>query len=56
MSVEITRFLIKRNVIIKLPSSVPPMVGESFASLIPLVVNVIVAVAIANISIAVSSF
>lgn len=54
LSVEITRFLIKRNAIIKLPSSVPPMVGESFASLIPLVVNVIVAVAIANISIAVS--
>ena len=54
MSVEITRFLIKHNVIIKLPSSVPPMVGESFASLIPLVVNVIVAVAIANISIAVT--
>lgn len=54
LSVEITRFLIKRNAVIKLPSSVPPMVGESFASLIPLVVNVIVAVAVANISIAVS--
>lgn len=49
-SVEVTRFLQKKNVIIKLPDSVPDMVGESFASLIPLVVNVIIAVAVANIS------
>ncbi|MDO4473199.1 MAG: PTS transporter subunit EIIC [Eubacteriales bacterium] len=53
LSVEITRLLIKKNVIIRLPDSVPSMVGESFASLIPLVVNVVVAVIIANVSLAV---
>lgn len=53
LSVEITRLLIKKNVIIRLPDGVPSMVGESFASLIPLVVNVVVAVIIANVSLAV---
>lgn len=53
LSVEISRLLIEHNVIIKLPESVPEMVGESFRTLIPLVLNVIVAVAIANLSLSV---
>lgn len=51
LSVEVTRFLIKKNVIIHLPSSVPAMVGESFAALIPLVINVAIASIIANVTI-----
>lgn len=54
LSVEVTRLLKKKNIIIKLPDSVPSMVGESFAALIPLVVNAVIAVAIANISLAFS--
>lgn len=50
LSVEITRLLIKNNIVIKLPDSVPEMVSESFGALIPLVANVAVAVIIANIS------
>ncbi len=52
LSVEITRVMYKKNFIIKLPDSVPPMVGESFATLIPLCVNAFVAVVIANLSLA----
>lgn len=54
LSVEITRFMREKKLYIKLPDSVPAMVGESFASLLPLFVNVIIAVAIANISLALS--
>lgn len=54
LSVEITRFMREKKLYIKLPDSVPQMVGESFASLLPLFVNVIIAVAIANISLALS--
>lgn len=50
MSVEVTRFLIKKHITIKLPDSVPMMVGESFASLIPLCANVMIASIIANLS------
>ena len=54
LSVEVTRLLTKKKLLIKLPDSVPTMVGESFAALIPLVVNALIAVAIANISLAAS--
>lgn len=54
LTVEVTRFMKKKKLYIRLPESVPMMVGESFASLLPLVVNVVIAVAIANISLAVS--
>lgn len=54
LSVEVTRILKKKNIIIKLPDSVPSMVGESFAALIPLIVNAVIAIAIANISLAAS--
>ena len=48
MSVEVTRLLRKYNIIIRLPESVPAMVGESFSSLIPLIVNVAIASIIAT--------
>ena len=54
LSVEVTRIMREKKLYIKLPDSVPQMVGESFASLLPLFVNVILAVAIANISLALS--
>ena len=54
LSVEVTRFMREKKLYIKLPDSVPAMVGESFASLLPLFVNVILAVAIANISLAIN--
>lgn len=54
MTVEITRIMKQKKIYIRLPESVPGMVGESFASLLPLAVNVILAVAIANISLAAS--
>ena len=54
LSVEVTRILTKKKIIIKLPDSVPSMVGESFAALIPLIVNALIAVVIANICLAAS--
>ncbi len=48
--VEVYRLCFSKNIYIKLPSSVPPMVQDSFASLVPLFINVIIGVAIANIS------
>lgn len=51
ISVEIYRLCIRKKLYIKLPESVPPMVQESFASLIPLVVNAILAVIISILSI-----
>lgn len=38
--VEITRFLFNKNLYFKLPSSVPPMVMESFKSLVPLTITI----------------
>ncbi|MDD3403789.1 MAG: PTS sugar transporter subunit IIC [Hespellia sp.] len=35
VSVEITRFCVKRNWVIKLPGGVPPAVGDSFVALVP---------------------
>lgn len=43
LTVEITRFMIKRKLVIHLPDSVPPMVSESFSALLPFVVNVVIA-------------
>ena len=54
LSVEVTRLLTKKKIIIRLPDSMPSMVGESFAALITLIVNAVIAVAIANISLAAS--
>ncbi|TDT51922.1 PTS sugar transporter subunit IIC [Fonticella tunisiensis] len=41
ITVEITRFLINKNITIKMPDGVPPAVTKSFESLIPIAVNVI---------------
>lgn len=46
LTVEITRFLINKNITIKMPDGVPPAVTSSFEALIPLAVNVIVVYAI----------
>ena len=48
LSVEVTRLLTKKKIIIRLPDSMPSMVGESFAALIPLIVNAVIAVAIGS--------
>ncbi|WP_238902808.1 MULTISPECIES: PTS sugar transporter subunit IIC [unclassified Clostridium] len=42
ISVEITHFCIKHKVTIKLPDSVPPSLVETFATIIPLLINIIV--------------
>lgn len=54
LSVEVTRIMIEKKLTIRLPESVPAMVGESFGALLPLVVNTILAVIIANVSLGVS--
>ena len=41
LTVEITRFLMEKNIKIKLPDSVPPMVTAPFEAIIPLIVNVV---------------
>lgn len=43
LTVEITRFMINKKLVIKLPDSVPDMVSESFSVLIPLAVTSVVA-------------
>lgn len=52
--VEISRFMVEHNITITLPDSVPEMVGKSFSSLLPFVINVIVFTAIANICLGMS--
>ena len=49
-TVEIYHICYDRKWYIKMPESVPPMVQDSFAALVPLVLNTIIAVAIANLS------
>lgn len=41
LSVEVMNFLFKRNIKIRMPDSVPPMVTAPFEALIPLIVNII---------------
>ncbi|MDO4467843.1 MAG: PTS transporter subunit EIIC [Bacillota bacterium] len=53
VSVEIYRICIEKKLYIKMPESVPPMVAESFGALVPLVVSTFLAVAVANISMAI---
>ncbi len=50
LTVEIYHLCFAKKIYIKLPSTVPSMVGQSFAALIPFIISVIVAVAIATIS------
>lgn len=46
VTVEITRIMIQRKLVIKMPDSVPPMVMESFLALLPLIVTVILSAAV----------
>jgi cellobiose PTS system EIIC component len=41
LTVEVTRFLIKKNITIKMPDGVPPAVTRSFEALIPTAINVL---------------
>lgn len=50
VAVELYHLCYKYKLYIKMPDSVPPMVQESFASLVPLFLNIILAVAVANLS------
>ena len=50
LTVEVTRFMINKKLVITLPDSVPVMVGESFSSLLPLIVNAIIATIIVAIT------
>lgn len=43
LAVEIYRWFINRNITIKMPDGVPPMVADAFVSLIPVTVTVIIA-------------
>lgn len=52
VTVEIYHLCYAKQLYIKMPESVPPMVQDSFAALVPLVINTILAVAAANISMA----
>lgn len=42
LTVEITNFLFKKNIKIRMPESVPPMVTAPFEALIPLGVNIVI--------------
>lgn len=55
ISVEIYRFFIQKNIVIKLPPSVPPTVGKSFGALVP-GAAVITTAWIINLVIAATSF
>lgn len=55
ISVEVTRFCIKKNIVIHMPESVPTMVSRAFSGLIPGVFVVFVALIINGIGVAVSA-
>lgn len=42
LTVEITRFVSSKGFTIKMPEGVPPAVAESFSSLIPMIVNILI--------------
>jgi PTS system cellobiose-specific IIC component len=42
LTVEITRFFQKKNIYIKMPESVPPAIADSFASLVPFTMNLLI--------------
>jgi len=50
MSVEIARFMLNKELVFKLPDSVPTMVGDSFISLSPLIINVIIATIVVSLT------
>ncbi len=40
VSIEIYRFMVKKNIVMKMPEGVPPMVSNAFTSLIPIFVTI----------------
>lgn len=52
LTVEVYHLCYKYKWYIKMPDSVPPMVQDSFAALVPLILNVVIAVIITNVSLA----
>ena len=50
ITVELYRFCINKNLYIKLPDSVPQMVGDSFSSLIPIFITAVVAVILSRVT------
>ena len=40
LAVEVMRFCVQKNIVIKMPSQVPPNVGNSFSALIPITISV----------------
>ncbi|AUJ24711.1 MULTISPECIES: PTS sugar transporter subunit IIC [Virgibacillus] len=50
LSVEVTRFMIKKKMVVRLPDSVPQMVGDSFSNLFPMIVNILLGSIIAILS------
>ncbi len=50
LTVEITRFMINKKMVIKLPDGVPDMVGESFSNILPLILTSVVATIIVAIT------
>lgn len=54
LTVEVTRFMINKKVIVKLPDSVPIMVADSFSSLLPLITNITIATLVGKITISIT--
>lgn len=50
ITVEVYHLCMKYKFYVRMPESVPPMVQDSFASLVPLFINAVIAVIIANVS------
>lgn len=50
LTIELYRFCVNKNLYIKLPDSVPEMVGESFSSLIPIFITSVVAVILSRVT------
>src|SRR5699024_5000539 len=41
ISIEIYRIMVKKNIVMKMPEGVPPMVANAFTSLIPIFVTIV---------------
>ena len=42
VSVEVTRFCLNHNITIKLPDAVPPFLKDTFATLVPMLINIMI--------------
>lgn len=42
VSVEVTRFCLEHNISIKLPDAVPPFLKDTFATLVPMLINIMI--------------